>query len=91
MPLLSGLASLWRNLLQKNRVEQALTEEVQAYLEMFIELKIKDGVIRPEQDRLLNRDNNQRCIIMKTSAAEPDQCRHNSLLQLGCCQSAIFD
>ncbi len=35
MPLLSRLSNLWRNLYQKDRVEQELTEEVRAYLEML--------------------------------------------------------
>jgi predicted permease len=40
--------SLWRNLFRKNQVERELTEEVQAYLELLIELKIKDGM-KPEK------------------------------------------
>jgi hypothetical protein len=58
MPLLSRLASLWCNLLQKNRVEQALTEEVQAYLEMLIELKIKDG-LHPSRARWATQQRQQ--------------------------------
>lgn len=33
MPLRARLSSLWRNLFRKNRVEEDLKEEVQAYLE----------------------------------------------------------
>src|SRR5215204_3503259 len=44
MPLRSRLMSLWRNLFQKNRVEQEFTEELQAYLEMLIEFKIKEDL-----------------------------------------------
>ena len=50
MPLLSRLSSLWRNLFQKNRIEQELTEEVQAYLEMLVETKIKQG-LQPSEAR----------------------------------------
>jgi predicted permease len=51
MPLLSRLLSLYRNLLQKDRVEHELSEEVQAYLEMLIETKIKDGLHPAEARR----------------------------------------
>src|SRR5262245_59335470 len=44
MPLLPRLSSLWRNLFHKARTEQELMEEVDAYLEMLIEQKIKDGL-----------------------------------------------
>jgi predicted permease len=50
MPLLPGLSSLWRNLFRKNLVEQDLTEEVQAYLDLLTEAKIKDG-FKPEEAR----------------------------------------
>src|SRR5262249_41893066 len=50
MPLLPRLSSLWRNLFHKARVEQELTEEIDAYLEMLIELKIKEG-LDPEEAR----------------------------------------
>jgi predicted permease len=50
MPLLSRLASLWRNLFYKSRREQELTEEIEAYLEMLIELKIEEG-LAPEEAR----------------------------------------
>lgn len=50
MPIRSRLASLWRNLFQKGRVEQELTEEVEAYLEMLVETKIKEG-LQPAEAR----------------------------------------
>src|SRR5215510_14201677 len=50
MPLLPRLSSLWRNLFHKARKEQELTEEIDAYLEMLIDLKIKEG-LNPEEAR----------------------------------------
>ena len=50
MPLLPRLSSLWRNLVHKDRREQELTEEVQAYLELLTEMKIKEG-LHPEEAR----------------------------------------
>jgi predicted permease len=50
MPIRSRLASLWHNLIQKGRVEQELTEEVEAYLEMLVETKIKEG-LQPAEAR----------------------------------------
>jgi predicted permease len=50
MPLLPRLSSLWRNLFHKARKEQELTEEIDAYLEMLIEQKIKEG-LSPEEAR----------------------------------------
>ncbi len=50
MPLLHRLSSLWRNLFHKARTEQELTEEIDAYLEMLIELKIKEG-LNPQEAR----------------------------------------
>ncbi|HKQ79777.1 MAG TPA: ABC transporter permease [Blastocatellia bacterium] len=44
MPLHSRLSSLWRNLFHKTRKAQELTEEIDAYLEMLIDLKIKEGL-----------------------------------------------
>jgi predicted permease len=44
MPLRSRLSSLWRNLFHNDRVEEELSEEVQAYLELLIEMKIKEGL-----------------------------------------------
>ena len=43
MPILPRLSSLWRNLFHKAREEQELTEELDAYLEMLVEQKIKEG------------------------------------------------
>src|ERR1051326_7628431 len=50
MPLLTRLASLWRNLFHKDRVEQEFCEEIQSYLEMLTEAKIKAGM-KPSQAR----------------------------------------
>src|SRR5215212_6947457 len=50
MPLIPRLASLWRNLLHKDRVEQEFTEEIQAYLEMLTEAGIGEG-LKPEEAR----------------------------------------
>jgi predicted permease len=44
MPLPSRLSSLWRNLFRKARKEQELSEEIDAYLGMLIEIKIKEGL-----------------------------------------------
>src|SRR5215510_14980301 len=51
MPLLPRLSSLWRNLFHKSRKEQELTEEIDAYLEMLIEHKIKEGLNPAEARR----------------------------------------
>ena len=51
MPILPRLSSLWRNLLRKDQVEQELTEEVHAYLELLIEAKIKKGLNPAEARR----------------------------------------
>jgi putative ABC transport system permease protein len=50
MPLLPRLASLWRNLLHRDGVEQEFTEEIQAYLEMLIEARISEG-LKPQDAR----------------------------------------
>src|SRR5262249_9031173 len=50
MPLLPRLSSLWRNLFHKVRTEQELNEEIDTYLEMLIELKVKEG-LNPEEAR----------------------------------------
>src|SRR5437763_17079077 len=50
MPLWRRLYSFWRNLFDKDRVEQELSEEVQAYLELLIEMKVKEG-FKPEEAR----------------------------------------
>jgi hypothetical protein len=51
MPLLPRLSSLWRNLFCKSRKEQELAEEVDAYLEMLVEQKIKEGLDPAEARR----------------------------------------
>ncbi len=51
MPLLPRLSSLWRNLFRKARTEQELGEELDAYLEMLIEQKIKAGLDQEDARR----------------------------------------
>jgi predicted permease len=51
MPLLPRLSSLWRNLFHKDRKEQELTEEIDAYLEMLVEQKINEGLDPAEARR----------------------------------------
>ena len=51
MPLIPRLNSLWRNLLHKDRVDQEFTEEIQAYLDMLTETKIKQGLTPREARR----------------------------------------
>ncbi|MGH9851103.1 MAG: ADOP family duplicated permease [Blastocatellia bacterium] len=51
MPLLSRLASLWRNLFYRARKEQELTEELDAYLELLIEQKLNEGLEPAEARR----------------------------------------
>jgi predicted permease len=50
MPLLPRFANLWRNLLRKDQIEEDLTKEVQAYLDLLTETKIKEG-LKPEDAR----------------------------------------
>jgi putative ABC transport system permease protein len=50
MPLLPHLVNLWRNLFRKDQIEEDLTEEVQSYLELVTEMKIKEG-LKPEDAR----------------------------------------
>jgi len=50
MPLLPHFINLWRNLFRKDQVDADLTEEVQAYLELATEMKIKEG-LKPEDAR----------------------------------------
>ncbi len=52
MALWSRLLSLWRNLFRKEQVEKELAEEVQTYLEMLIDAKIRQG-LEPEVARRL--------------------------------------
>ena len=51
MPTLPRLYSLWRNLFRKDQVEQELTEELNAYLELLIEAKLKKGLNPAEARR----------------------------------------
>jgi predicted permease len=44
MPFRSRLSSLWRNLLHKDRAEQELREELEAYLQMLIDSKLREGL-----------------------------------------------
>ena len=49
--LTSRLTSLWRNLFHKDRVDQEVTEEIQAYLDMLTEEKISHGLTPQEARR----------------------------------------
>jgi hypothetical protein len=51
MPLLARLSSLWRNLFHNARRERELTEEIDAYLEMLVEQKVKEGLDPAEARR----------------------------------------
>src|SRR5215216_6707005 len=51
MPLMARLSSLWRNLFRKDRVDEDLKEEVQAYLELLIETRINQGLNPAEARR----------------------------------------
>src|SRR5262245_43000658 len=44
MPLQHHLSNFWRNLFRKERKDQELTEEIDAYLEMLVDEKIKGGL-----------------------------------------------
>jgi predicted permease len=44
MQLVSRLKSLFRNLFRKDRVEREFAEELEAYLEMLVESKVRDGM-----------------------------------------------
>jgi predicted permease len=44
MPIRPRLVSLWRNLFEKERVERELKEEIDAYVEMLVEEKVKQGL-----------------------------------------------
>jgi putative ABC transport system permease protein len=43
VPLIHRLNSLWRNLFHKDRVDQEFSEEIQAYLDMLTEAKLRQG------------------------------------------------
>ena len=51
MPLIPRLTSLWRNLFHKDRVDQEFTEEIQTYLDMLTEAKIREGLTPREARR----------------------------------------
>jgi predicted permease len=50
MPLIPRLDSLRRNLLERDRVDRDLADEIDAYLELLIEAKIAEG-LKPEEAR----------------------------------------
>src|SRR5215207_1787539 len=50
MPLMPRLYSLRRNLLQRERVERELAEEIEACLEMLVQAKVAEG-LGPEEAR----------------------------------------
>ena len=50
MPLIPRLSSLWRNLFHKDRVDQEFSEEIQAYLDMLTEAKLREG-LSPQEAR----------------------------------------
>src|ERR671917_819223 len=51
MPLMPRLASLRRNLLQRERVDRDLSEELEAYLELLVEAKVAEGLTAEEARR----------------------------------------
>jgi putative ABC transport system permease protein len=50
VPLIPRLISLWRNLFHKDRVDQEFSEEIQAYLDMLTEAKLRQG-LSPQEAR----------------------------------------
>ena len=50
MPLLSRIASVWRNLAQKESLDQDLSEELRAHLDLLTDQKIREG-LSPESAR----------------------------------------
>ncbi len=52
MPSLPKLASLWRNLFHRARVENELGEELGSYFEMLVEAKLAQGMTPAEARRL---------------------------------------
>ncbi len=52
MPVLPRFRSLWRNLIHKDQVERELAEEIQAYRDLLIETKLKEGLTPAEAKRL---------------------------------------
>ena len=51
MPLLSRIASLWRNLLYKQQADGELHAEVQGYADMLADEKVKAGMDRHQARR----------------------------------------
>ncbi|HEX3184508.1 MAG TPA: ABC transporter permease [Pyrinomonadaceae bacterium] len=51
MPLIPRLTSLWRNLFHKDRVDQECSEEIQAYLDILTEAKVRQGLSPREARR----------------------------------------
>ena len=51
MPLIPRLNSLWRNLFHKDRVDQEFSQEIQAYLDMSTEAKLRQGLSPREARR----------------------------------------
>jgi putative ABC transport system permease protein len=50
VPFIPRLISLWRNLFHKDRVDQEFSEEIQAYLDMLTEAKLRQG-LSPQEAR----------------------------------------
>lgn len=51
MPLIPRLTSLWRNLFHKDRVDQEFSEELQVYVDMLTEAKLRQGLSPREARR----------------------------------------
>lgn len=51
MPLIPRLTSLWRNLFHKDQVDREFTEEIQSYLDLLTDTKIKQGLSPREAKR----------------------------------------
>jgi hypothetical protein len=64
MPIRPRLISLWRNLFENDRVEQELTEEIHAYVEMLVETKIRQG-LRPTEARHAGPDHQPRVLATR--------------------------
>ena len=74
MPILPRLSSLWRNLFHKAREEQELTEELDAYLEMLVEQKIKEGFDPVEARRA--------ALIEHSTASAPELAKNTTSAKL---------
>jgi len=51
MPLLSGLASFWRTLLHRTRLDADLDDELRAYVDLLVERKVRAGADPAEARR----------------------------------------